>query len=79
MAKCKEFKLPEGLELNYDNLYVIPANNEGYTAIYGDTMYTFTDSEAEEICEKINSFGCTSYRLSKEDILAVIEKLKEYS
>ena len=79
MAKCKEFKLPEGFTLNYDNLYVIPANSDEYTAIYGDTMYTFTDSEAEEICEKINSVGCTSYRLSKEDILAVIEKLKEYS
>ena len=79
MAKCKKFKAPKDLPLNYNNLYVIPANAEEYMALYGDTIYTFKDSEAEEICEKINSVGCTSYRLSKEDLLVIIEKLKEYS
>ncbi len=79
MAKCKKFKAPEGLPLNYDNIYVIPTNSDEYMAFHGDTIYTFKDSEAEEICEKISSFGCTSYRLSKEDLLAIIEKLKEYS
>lgn len=78
MAKCTKFKPIEGLELNYDNLYVIPANNEGYTAIYGDTMYTFKDSEVEEICDKFNSIGCTSFQLSKEDLLAVVEKLGRF-
>ncbi len=79
MSKCKKFNPPEGLPLNYDNLYVIPANDEEYMALYGDTIYTFKDSEAEEICDKINSVGCTSYRLSKEDLLVIIEKMKEYS
>ena len=79
MSKCKKFKPIEGLPLNYDNLYVFPADEEEYMAFYGDTIYTFKDSEAEEICDKLNSIGCTSFQLSKEDLLAIIEKLKEYS
>lgn len=75
MSKCKKFKVPEGFELNYDNLYVIPANDEGYMAVYGDTIYTFKDSEVAEICDKINSFGCTSFRLSAEDLLKIVERL----
>ena len=79
MVKHKKFNPPEGLPLNYDNIYVIPADDEEYMAFYGDTIYTFKDSEAEEICDKLNSVGCTSFQLSKEDLLAIIEKLKEHS
>jgi hypothetical protein len=79
MIKCQKFKPSEGLELNYDNLYVIPANKEEYIAIYGDTIYTFKDTEAEEVCGKLNSVGCTSVQLSKEDLLAVVEKLGRYN
>lgn len=75
MAKCKKFNPPEGLPLNYNNLYVIPADDEEYMAFYGDTIYTFKDSEVEEICDKINSVGCTLVRLSAEDLLKIMERL----
>lgn len=75
MIKCQKFKPSEGLELNYDNLYVIPANKEEYTVIYGDTMYIFKDTEVEEVCGKLSS----SVQLSKEDLLAVVEKLGGYN
>lgn len=77
--KCKKLKLPKEFILNYDNLYVIPANKEEYIATYGDIQYTFNESELDEICEKFNSIGCTSFQLPKESLLAIIEKLKEYS
>ena len=77
--KCKKFNPPKGLVLNYDNLYVIPANKEEYIAPYGDTQYTFNESELRELCEKINSLGCTSFQLSKEELSEILEKLKEYS
>ena len=72
MIKYQKFKPTEGFEFNYDNLYVIPADNEGYAAIYGDTIYTFKNSEVEKICDELSSIGC---KLSKEDLLAVVEKL----
>jgi hypothetical protein len=75
MAKCEKFEAPEGLPLNYDNLYVIPADDEGYMAFYGDTIYIFKDSEVEDVCDKINSIGCTSFLLSAKDLLKVIERL----
>jgi hypothetical protein len=65
--------------LNYDNLYVIPSNEEEYIATYGDIQYTFNESEIDEICEKFNQLGCTSFKLSKEDLSEIVEKLKEYS
>jgi hypothetical protein len=75
MAKSQKFNPPEGLVLNYDNLYVFPADGEGYMAMYGDTIYTFKDSEVEEICDKFNSVGCTSFQLSAEDLLKIVKKL----
>lgn len=75
MIKCEKFKVPEGLELNYDNLYVIPVNDDGYEAIHGDMIYTFKDSEVKEICDKINSIGCTSFQLSVKELLKILEKL----
>jgi len=77
--KCKKFKLPKGFILNYDNLYVIPSNKEEYIATYGDTQYAFNESEIDEICEKFNQVGCTSFQLSREKLLEIVEKLKEYS
>jgi hypothetical protein len=79
MIKCKKFKPSEGFEFNYDNLYVIPASNKEYTAVYGDTIYTFKDSEVEEVCDKLNLTGHTSFQLSKEDLLAIVEKLGRYN
>jgi hypothetical protein len=76
MLKCKNFKFSEGLPLNYDNIYIIPSSNKNYTAFYRDMMYTFKDSDAEEFCDKINSIGCTSFQLSVEDLLKIIEGLK---
>ena len=78
MAKCKKFKAPEGLELNYENLYVFPANKEEYIALYGDTECTFKDFELEEICDKFNAVGCTSFQLSAEELHKIIEKLKAF-
>ena len=79
MIKLKKFKPPKGLELNYDHLYVFPANKDEHTIIYGDTQYNFDQSDLDKICEKITSVGCTSFMLSKEDLLAVIEKLDIYT
>lgn len=82
MKKCKRFTLPDGFVLDYDKLYVIPTNNECCTVYYGDAGYTFRSSETteaiEEIIDKFNSIGCTSFQLSKEYLLSVVEKLKEY-
>ena len=77
--KCEKLKIPDGLDLNYDNLYVIPANKEECIALFGDMQFTFKDSEVEAICDKFNEIGCTSFQLSKEDLEALIEKLKEHS
>lgn len=82
MDKCKKFTLPDDFVLDYDRLYVIPTNEGRCGVFYGDSEYVFKFSETEEalkeIVDKVNSIGCTSFRLSKEDLLAVIEKLKEY-
>lgn len=75
MVKCKKFELTEPLELNYDSLYVIPANNSEYTALFGDTQYTFSAEEIEEMCDKINAIGCTSFQLSKEELVKMIKEL----
>ena len=77
--KLRKFKPPKGLVLNYDNLYIFPADNREYIVTYGDAQCTFTESELSEVCEKFNSLGCTSFQLSKEELLEIIEKLKEHS
>lgn len=77
MIKFKKFKLPEGTILNYDNLYVIPTDmREEWIIYYGDTQYNFHISELDEIYEKINSIGCTSFQISKEELLEIIKKLR---
>jgi hypothetical protein len=82
MDKCKKFTLPDDFVLDYDRLYVIPANEGQCGVVYGDSEYIFKCSETEEalkeIVDKVNSIGCTSFRLSKEELLAAIEKLREY-
>lgn len=77
MVKVKKYKPTEPLVLDYDRLFVIPTENNEYTAIYGDTQYTFNDSDIDEVCDKFNAIGCTSFQISKEDLTALIEKLKE--
>ena len=77
MVKVKKYKPTEPLVLDYDKLFIIPTKDKKYTAIYGDTEYTFNDTDINEICDKINEIGCTSFLLSKEDPTALIEKLKE--
>lgn len=79
MVKCKKLKPTEGLEYDYERLYVIPATEGKYTIYYGDTQYKFNKFEIDDICEKFNSVGCTSFRLSKEDLISVIDKLDKYS
>lgn len=53
-----KFEPTEPLVLNYDNLWVLPANEE----------------ELKKICDKFNAIGCTSFQLSKEELEAVIDK-----
>lgn len=77
MTKVKKFKPTEPLVLNYDQLFIIPTKDKKYTAFYGDTEYTFDDTEIDEMCDKFNAIGCTSFLLSKEELTALIEKLKE--
>ena len=76
MVRCTKLKMPDGLNLNYDNLYIIPTNEGAYTALYGDLQYFFTDSEINELWTKLNA--ATSLQLSEEDLLAVVEKLNTY-
>ena len=56
-----KFEPTEPLVLNYDNLWILPANEE----------------KLNEMCDQFNAVGCTSFQLSKEDLAALIEKLKE--
>ena len=76
MIKRKKFKPTEPLVLNYDQLWILPTKDKEYKALYGDTEYTFNDTEIDEICDKINAIGCTSFQLSKEELVALIEKIK---
>lgn len=78
MVKRKKFKPPYGLPLNYDNLYVIPADMGEYTLMYGDTQYDFTKSDVDKMCDEINAVGCTSFVLTKEELEAIIEKIETY-
>lgn len=77
MVKVKKYKPTAPLLLDYDRLFIIPTKGREYTALYGDTEYTFNDTDINELCDKINEIGCTSFLLSKEDLMNVIEKLKE--
>lgn len=77
MVKIKKYKPTEPLVLDYDRLFIIPTKDKKYTAIYGDTEYTFNDTDINELCDKINAVGYTSFLLSKEDLMNTIEKLKE--
>ena len=77
MVKVKKYKPTEPLILDYNKLFIIPAKYGDYTAIYGDTEYTFKDTDIDEVCDKINAAGYTSFLLSKEELTALIEKLKE--
>ena len=76
MVKRRKFKPTEPLVLNYDNIWVFPLTDGEYTALCGDTQYTFTDTELDEICDKINEVGCTSFQLSKEELATLLEKIK---
>lgn len=79
MVRSKKFKPAEPLVLNYDRLYVLPANHEEYIGLFGDMQYIFTEEEINEMCDAINEIGCTSFQLSKEELAALIEKIKGYS
>lgn len=72
----KEIKLLDELALSYDRLYVFPANGQ-YVAFYGDTEYIFNDDEIQQLCDKFNSIGCTSFQLTKEDLLEILEKINK--
>jgi hypothetical protein len=37
-------------------------------------MLPANEEELNEICEKFNAIGCTSFQLSKEELKAVIDK-----
>lgn len=71
-----ETKLPGEFVLDYDKLYIIPTD-EKYAAYYGDTQYVFNNSEIEELCDAINSIGCMSFQLSKEDLLSLLEQVNK--
>lgn len=79
MIKCKKNKPTEPLVLNYDNLWVFPVAEGEYTALYGDTQYTFSQDEIDEIVDKFNVVGCTSFQISKEELATLLEKMKGYS
>lgn len=76
MVKCNEYKLTDGLILNPDNIWVLPLTDGEYIAFCGDTQYTFSQDEVDEVCDKINAIGCTSFRLSKEELATLLEKIK---
>ena len=73
-----KFEPTEPIVLNYDNLYVLPVNHGEYTALFGDAKYIFTAEEIDDLCDKINEFGCTSFQLSKDELAVLIEKIKGY-
>ena len=76
MVRCTKLKIPDGFVFNYDNLYIIPSHKGDYMALYGDLQYFFADDEIAELCTKLNA--ATTLRLSKEDLLPTVEKLKTY-
>ena len=76
MFEYKKFEPTEPLKLNYENLYVWPVNHNEYMGLFGDMQYIFTEEEINEMCDKINSIGCTSFQLSTEELAALIEKIK---
>lgn len=76
MLKMEKFKPAKPMKLNYDCIYILPANKEAeYFAIFGDTQYTVTASEIESMCDKINEIGCTSFHISKEEVAKMLEKI----
>lgn len=77
MVKCNKIKHTDGLVLNYDNLYIFPTTEGEYDALFGDTQYTFSEAELNEMCDKINAIGCTSFMLSKEELVQMINNIEK--
>ena len=67
-------KLPKSTYLlKSNNIYIIPC--DGGSEIYYDDEKCFVeDATVLEIVDKFNAIGCTSFRLSKEDIEKVLNK-----
>ena len=75
MLELKKFEPREPLVLNDDNIYMFKANEESYTALCRDIQYNFSDADIDELCDKINAIGCTSFQLSKEELAKMIEEI----
>ena len=70
-----KFEPTEPLTLNYANLYILPINNGEYAALFGDAQYIFTAEEIDELCDKV---GCTSFQLSKSELVKMIKEIYLY-
>ena len=71
-------KLPKSTHLlkPSDNIYIIPC--DGGSEIYYDDEKCFVeDATVLEIVDKFNAIGCTSFRLSKEDIEKALEQFNK--
>jgi hypothetical protein len=72
----KVFKLSSDFVVNYDNLYVF-TQDERNIVMYGDMQCVFDDSEIEEVCQRLRLYDGIFDKLTKEDLLEMLEKIKK--
>lgn len=76
MIKWTKLPLSTHLPKPEETVYIIPCN--GGSEIYYENEKCFIeDATVLEIIDKFNSIGCTSFRLSKEDIEKALEQFNK--
>ena len=69
------YKISSELVTNCDNLYVFQQNGKNII-FYCDMQLIFDDSEIEEACQRLLLYDPILSRLTKEDLLEMLKKVK---
>lgn len=76
MIKWTKLPYPDCLTQDPNLIYVIPCD-EGSQIWFEGERCLVEDTTVQEIMDKFNTIGCTSFRLTKEEIEKMIEELKK--
>ncbi len=73
MIKWTKLPFPDCLTQDPNLIYVVPCE-EGSQIWFDGERCTVEDATVMEIVDKLNSIGCTSFQLTKEEIEKIIEE-----
>lgn len=76
MIKWIKLSFPECLAQDPNLIYVVPCD-DGSTIWLNGEYCLIEDVTVQEIIDKFNTIGCTSFQLQKEEIETMIEELKK--